>query len=92
MTADISFVNGISFFILPSRNIMFTPVSNLSDRRVNIKFKDFKEIYMYYTNRGFRITTLHIDGEFSPLQALIHKMTRRQKFNLASASENVTKR
>ena len=45
---------------------------------------------MYYMNRGFRITTLHMDGEFSLLHALIHEMPGGPIVNLASASEHVT--
>ena len=45
-------------------------------------FKYFKEIYMYYLKRGFQITTLHVDGEFAPLQALIQDIPVGLRVNL----------
>ena len=45
---------------------------------------------MYYFKSGFPITTLHVDGEFAQLQALIHDIPGGERFNLASASEHVT--
>ena len=68
VTADIIFVNGIPFFILLSRNIIFTMVNHLTDSKSNTLFKSPKWIYMYYIKRGFIITTLHVDGEFVKLQ------------------------
>ena len=44
---------------------------------------------MYYLKRGFQITTLHVYGEFAPLQSLIQEMTGGTRVNLASASEHV---
>ena len=44
---------------------------------------------MYYLKRGFQITTLHVNGNFAPLQALIQEIPGWDRFNLASASENV---
>ena len=47
---------------------------------------------MYSLKRGFRITTLHVDGEFAPLQSLIHVMSGwgGGRLDLESASEHVT--
>ena len=46
---------------------------------------------MYSLKRGFRITTLHVDGEFAPLQSLIHVMLGvGGRLDLESASEHVT--
>ena len=42
-------------------NITFNTVSNLVDIKSITIFKYFKEIYMYYLKRGFRIKTLHVD-------------------------------
>ena len=49
-------------------------MSHLDDIKAITMFKSFKEMYMYYLKRGFRITTLHVDGEFAALQALIHEV------------------
>ena len=71
MTVDILLVNGVPLFIYLSRNITFTAVSHIEYKKLITIFKGFKEIYMYYLKHGFQITTLHVDGEFSPLQSLI---------------------
>ena len=90
MTAGIFFVDGKSFFISSSCNITLTMVRHIEDRKTSTILKYLKEIYMYYLIRGFQITTLHVDGEFAPLQALIQEMPGGQMFNLSSASEHIT--
>ena len=42
---------------------------------------------MYYLKHGFKIITLHVNGEFEPLQALIQAMPWSPRVNLASASK-----
>ena len=42
---------------------------------------------MYSLKLGFQITTLHVDGKFVALQALIQEMPGIQRVNLESASE-----
>ena len=64
-------------------------VNHLSDRTIPQIFKAFKEIYQYYLHRGFRITTVHADGEFAPLTALIESMPGGPQVNLASSNEHV---
>jgi hypothetical protein len=89
LTADIFFVNKIPFFLTLSRKICFTAVNHLSNRTVPQIFKAFKEIYQYYLQRGFRITTVHADGEFEPLKTLIASLPNGPLVNLASANEHV---
>jgi hypothetical protein len=91
LTCDIFFVNQIPFFITLSRNICFTAVNHLTDRKVKTIFKSFDKIYRFYLNRGFRITTVYADGEFAPLQALIQGMPGGPTVNLASTNEHVLK-
>jgi hypothetical protein len=74
LTTDIFFVNKIPFFLTLSRNICFTAVNQLADRTVPQIFKAFKEMYQYYLQRGFNITTVHADGEFASLKTLIEAM------------------
>ena len=45
---------------------------------------------MYYLKHGFQITTLKVDGNFVPLQALIQEITGGPRVNTAIASEHVT--
>ena len=89
LTLDIFFVNKIPFFLTLSRKICFTAVNHLADRTVPQIFKAFKEIYQYYLHRGFRITTVHADGEFAPLTTLIDSMPGGPMVNLASNNEHV---
>ena len=89
LTADIFFVNKIPFLLTLSRKIYFTAVNHLANRTVPEIFKAFKEIYGYYLQRGFRITEVHVDGEFEPLKSLIQSLPGGPMVNLASANEHV---
>jgi hypothetical protein len=89
LTTDIFFVNKIPFFLTLSRNKCFTAVNHLTDRTVPQIFKAFTEMYQYYLQRGFHITTVHADGELSPLKTLIEAMPGEPMVNLASSKEHV---
>jgi hypothetical protein len=89
LITDIFFVNKIPFFLTLSQNICVTDVNHLADRTILQIFKAFKEIYQYYLQRGFHITTVHADGEFAPLKTLIEAMPGGPMVNLASANEHV---
>jgi hypothetical protein len=91
LTTDIFFVNNIPFFLTLSRNICFTAVNHLADRTVPQIFKAFKEMYQYFLQCGFHITTVHADGEVAPLKTLIEAMSGGPMVNLASANEHVPK-
>ena len=91
LTCDIFFVNKIPFFLTLSRKICFTAIKHLANRMVDAIFKAFKEHYTYYLQRGFRITTVHADGEFSPLTSLIGEVSGGPMVNLASSNEHVPK-
>jgi hypothetical protein len=89
LTADIFFVNEIPFLLTLSRKICFTAVSHLANKSVPQIFTAFREIYQYYLQRGFCIRTVHADGEFSLLKALIKSMPVGPTVNLASANKHV---
>ena len=89
LTLDIFFINKIPFLLTLSRKICFTAVNHLANRTVMQIFAAFKEIYQYYMHRGFRITTVHSDAEFGPLQALVASLTGGPMINLASSNEHV---
>jgi hypothetical protein len=89
MTTDIFFVNKITFFLTLSRKICFTAANHLADRTVPQIFKAFKEMYQYYLQCGFHITTVHAEGEFAPLKTLIEAMAGGPMVNLVSANEHV---
>jgi hypothetical protein len=89
LTTDIFFVNKIPFFLTLTRKICFTAVNHLADRTFPQIFKAFKEMYQYYLQRGFHITTVHADGEFAPIKTLIKAMPGGPMVNLASANDHV---
>jgi hypothetical protein len=89
ITANLFFVNKIPFFLTLSCKICFTAINHLADRTVPQIFMAFKEIYQYYLQRGFRITTVHADGEFAPLKVLIKSLPGGPMVNLASPNEHV---
>ena len=82
-------MNKIPFFLTLPRRIMFTAVHHLANRTVPQIFNSFKEVFTYYLQRGFRITTIGMDGEFAPLKPLIAAMTGGTHVNLTSANEHV---
>ena len=82
-------MNKIPFFLTMLSKIMFTAVNHLANRTVPQIFNAFKEIFTYYLQRGFRITTIGMDGEFAPLKPLIAAMPGGPHVNLASANKHV---
>ena len=74
LTRDIFFVNKIPFLITLSRKIDFTAISHLPTQIARYIFKSFWSIYVLYLKCGFKITTVHSDGKFCPLQEIIAEM------------------
>ena len=61
---DNFFVNGAPLFITLSCKIDFLGISHLPGRKIQNIFQAYKSLRMYYMRCGFRITTVHADGEF----------------------------
>ena len=89
LTLDIFFVNKIPFILTLSRKICFTVVNHLANRMFPLIFAVFKNFYQYYMHHGFRITTVHSDGEFAPLQALVASLLGDPMINLKNANKHV---
>ena len=90
MTAEILFVNTIPFFLKVSKNICFDMLHHLANRKVKTIYTAFNEVYINCRNCRFRIITLQIDGDFSPLQEIIIEyMTGGPIKNITSANEHV---
>jgi hypothetical protein len=85
---DVFFVNKIPFLITLSRNICFTTVTHLSNRKIDTIFNEFKPIYIYYLQRGFQIMTVTADGEFAPLEKMLFDLPGAPRLNLTSANEH----
>jgi hypothetical protein len=88
LTIDIFFVNQIPFFITLSRVIYFTTVTHLPNRSLGEIFKALKGIFYYYFQRGFRITFITGDGEFSSLKHFTNLLVGAPRLNLTSANEH----
>ena len=75
---------------IPEQIIDFTGVSHLKGRTVAIIFDAFKAVFMFYIQRGFRIQTVHADGEFRALKYLIQSIPAGTRVNLTSANKHVS--
>ena len=72
-----------------SRKIDFTAKIHLPTKTVRDIFKSFYRIYVFYLKRGFKIMTVHIDGEIDPVQELIAEMSSGPMVNLKSSNEHI---
>ena len=88
LAVDIIFVNGIPFFLTISKKLYFTTVTHLGSRKSEEIEKAFVDMFQYYLQRGFQITTVLADGEFTFLESLMNKLPGAPKLNLASANEH----
>ena len=88
ISMDVFFVNKIPFLITLSRNICFTTVTHLSNRKIDTIFNEFKPIFIYYLQRGFQIMTVTADGEFAPLEKLLFELPGAPRLNLTSPNEH----
>jgi hypothetical protein len=57
----------IPSFLTIIRNICLTTVKHLTDRKSATIQAAYKEVHHLYRNRGFRITTVAMDGKFAPI-------------------------
>ena len=76
------------FFITLSRNICFTTVTHLANRKTATIFAAFKSIFMYYLQKGFQIITVTADNEIAPFGELMYELTGAPTLNLTSANEH----
>ena len=64
-------------------------MSHLKGRSASIIVDAFKNIFRFYLQLGFRIPTVHADGEFGALKDLIQNMPAGPIVNLTSGNEHV---
>ena len=86
---DIFFVNKIPFLITLRHKIDFTATSKFTTQTDRDIFKSFWSIYVFYLRRGFKIMTVHVDGEIDPVQELIAEMSSGPMVNLKSSNEHI---
>ena len=88
LSFDVFFVNKIPFFITLSRNICFTTVTHVANRKTATIFAAFKSIFMYYLQKGFQVITVTADNEFAPFAELMYELPGAPSLNLTSANEH----
>ena len=82
-------MNKIPFLITLSLKVDFTATSHFSTHKYRDLYKSIWRIYVLYLKHGFKITTVHADGVFSPVQELIAEISSGPMVNLTSANEHV---
>lgn len=68
LAGDIMFVNRIPFFVTISHSIRFGTAEMLANRQASTILTAIKQVRNVYAQRGFRITTMILDGEFETLR------------------------
>jgi hypothetical protein len=68
LSGDIMFVNRIPFFMTIARNIRFATSESLANQSSKAIMSCIKRIKQIYSQRGFRIMQLMMDGQFENLQ------------------------
>ena len=86
LTARISFVNGIPFFIYLSRKIDFIGVVHQKGNTAAIIFYAFKYIFIFYLQWGSCIQIVHVDGEFGAFKDQFQNILAGPRVNLKSAN------
>jgi hypothetical protein len=62
------YVNKIPFFVSISRHIKFGTAEMLKSESAAQLMASFKLVTQTYVTRGFRVTSMMVDGKFEPLQ------------------------
>ena len=68
LSVDIMFVNKTPFVISLGKNMKFTTIENVMDRKAATLLKYLRIIKSVYTNKNIFIKTLFMDKEFEVLQ------------------------
>ena len=89
LAIDIFFVNKVPFFITFSLKTCFLSVTHLTNQKVPLICKALQSMHKYYLQRGFTIVFIKADGEFKPLEPMMHELYGSPKLNLTSANEHV---
>ena len=81
---DIMFVNKIPFFMTISRNIRFGTSQSLTSRSSKVILRAIQSIKKIYSQRGFWVTIMMMDGQFENLLGDLADM----QFNLNTVSND----
>ena len=86
LALDIFFVNGFPFLITLSLRIYFTTVTHLKNQKMKTVVDVLKHIYVYYFQRGFRITEFLLDPQFEAMAPLICDKIGAPRINVTAAN------
>ena len=87
LSGDIFFVNKIPFLTTVSDHIKFTTVEHLKNRKAKNILEAISHVKAIYELRGFKITTLLMDGEFAPMK--FDLLALGMTLNVTAANEHV---
>ncbi|MGL6132320.1 MAG: hypothetical protein ACRCZ9_11980, partial [Fusobacteriaceae bacterium] len=88
LAVDIFYINNIPFMMTLSRNLCFTTVTHLNNRKTETIYKAFAGIFKYYLQRGFQIMTVTGDNEFSSIEEKLFDLPGAPRLNVTSANEH----
>ena len=90
VTADLIFVKNITSLLSLGKQIKFTAVENMKDRRAGKLFKGTNKIIRIYNNQSVNIDTMFMDNEF---EVLIPRLNSELEItlNTTAANEQITK-
>ena len=84
LSADILFLNRITFYATMSRRIKFTTEKAIPSRKLPQLIKSTQSVLEFYSQSGFKFTTTMMDGEFIPMRRELTAMGVHPNF----ATEN----
>ena len=87
LAGDVMFVNKIPFFVTISRDIKFSTVKVMKNRKAGTILMAIKQVLNVYKKQGFVLTTILMDGEFETLRGELSAL--QLTLNTASNDEHV---
>ena len=84
LSANILFINRISFYATISRHIKFTTVEAIPSRKLPHLIKLTQSVMDLYSQRGFKITTTLMYEEFIPMRLELTAMGLHPNFSTAN--------
>ena len=87
LSADILFVNRIPFYATIRRHTKFTTVEAIPSQKLPQIIKSTQSVIDLYSQRGFKVTTTLMDGEFIPMRRELTSMNVHPNF--ATTNEHV---
>ena len=84
LSADILFFNRIPFYATISLHIKFTTVEAIPSRKLPQLIKSTQYVLDLYPQRGFKVTTTLMDGEFMPMRRELTALGVHPNFTTAN--------